>query len=84
MYTFLVLFFFPNYPPVVIVFVAKPIKESTSKPVTSPIVRRESWKTTAMTPLPFIDIVKIQLLSQAPGNISFINITNILLILLIV
>ena len=84
MYTFLVLFFFPNYPPVVIVFVAKPIKGSTSKPVTSPIVRRESWKTTAMTPLPFIDIVKIQLLSQAPGNITFINITNILLILLIV
>lgn len=60
MYTFLALFFFfPNYPPVVIIFVAKPIKGSTSKPVTSPIVRRESWKTTAMTPLPFIDIGKI-------------------------
>lgn len=84
MYPFLVLFFFPNYPPVVIIFVAKPIKGSTSKPVTSPVVRRESWKTTAMTPLPLIDIIKIQLLSQASRNICFINIINILLILLIV
>ena len=60
-------FLFPNHPDVII-FAAKPTKD-TMEPVSPPIGRRESLKTTAYDPLTFMSIIKIHLLSQAPGNV---------------
>lgn len=42
-------------------------------PVSTPMGRRKSLKTTVYDPLTFIGIINTQLLSQAPGNVFLLT-----------